>query len=99
MVRNQQAPRSSAQQEFVAHKLDANARAARYDKLVASLRAKKRVEPLTEEATPLNRTLGPAKFRFPEPLYDVKEYKQRFLSGSGNITGFCELNEAKLSDY
>jgi hypothetical protein len=83
--------------------LDASLKAPRYDKLVANLRAKKFSEPFTEQNTPLNRTLDKGraleKFKFPEPLYDVKQYKQKFLNGNGNITGFCELNDAKLSDY
>jgi hypothetical protein len=32
------------------------------------------------------------KFTFYEPIIDPKETKQRFFAGSGNITGFCELN-------
>lgn len=39
------------------------------------------------------------KFKFPEPLFDPKQFKQRFFNGNGNITGFCELKDPKLSDY
>ncbi len=39
------------------------------------------------------------KFKFPEPLFDPKDFKQKFFKGNGNITGFCELNDPKLSDY
>lgn len=39
------------------------------------------------------------KFKFAEPLIDPKKFKQQFFAGTGNITGFCELNDPKLTDY
>lgn len=87
----------------MAYRLDASLKAPRYDKLIANHRTKKVVpRELSEQASPTNGSIDRraiVRFRFAEPLYDVKQYKQRFLSGHGNITGFCELNDAKLSDY
>ena len=39
------------------------------------------------------------KFTFYEPIIDPKDTKQRFFAGSGNITGFCELHDPKLTSY
>eukprot|EP00347_Sterkiella_histriomuscorum_P014305 403361381 len=110
VIRNQQPPKTLVQQDFIHVKLDPNARAPRYDKLILQHKGKKVVEKqevdLEQEMSTLkrlnlsiNRKKQNLKFKFPEPLFDPKQFKQSFFSGHGNITGFCDLNDPKLTDY
>lgn len=112
MIRNQQPPQSLKQVDFTHQVLDPNARAPRYDKLILQHKGKKVVgkkqsEEEKEQEQQMLKRLNLSntrrgqiiKFKFTEPIIDHREFKQSFFRGSGNITGFCELNDPKLTDY